>query len=273
MIYKGYSEITLSDEDLAKFYSNKLNFEGVFDNSYLVIKNEAGDIVDKLCYQNGEFRKVYYKTISNDYMGEIKPRNLQQEFFFDMLQDKRTKIKVVTGRFGTGKSMGMIAQALTALQKGIFQKIVYIRNNINAKDTTELGAIPGTQIEKLKPYLMVLSDHLGGEDALDSYIESGRIEPIHLGFLRGRDLRNSLIYITEAQNLTKSQMQLLIGRVGEGSELWIDGDEKQTDKKVFEDNNGLRALVEKLKGNEYFGYINLVKSERSAVASLADLLD
>ena len=119
-----------------------------------------------------------------------------------------------------------------------------------------------------------MADQLGSQIILDDYIEKGKIEPIHLGFLRGRDLRNSLIYCTEAQNLSIDHMKLLIGRVGEGSELWCDGDfAAQVDRANFEKNNGLRTIVNKLNGNEYFGYVCLKKSERSRVAALADLLD
>jgi predicted ribonuclease YlaK len=69
-------------------------------------------------------------------------------------------------------------------------------------------------------------------------------------------------------------VKLLLGRVGEGSELWLDGDFKaQVDRKIFQEDNGLRNLILRLNGNPYFTYVNLEKSERSQVAALADLLD
>lgn len=77
----------------------------------------------------------------------------------------------------------------------------------------------------------------------------------------------------ESENLTKEHIQLLMGRVDEGSELWIDGDVKQRDKAVFEKSRGLETMIERLAGNPYFGYVHLIKSERSKVAALADLLD
>jgi PhoH-like ATPase len=78
---------------------------------------------------------------------------------------------------------------------------------------------------------------------------------------------------SEAENLTKQHIQLLIGRVGEGSNLWFDGDFKQVDSKVFENNNGLNIAIEKLNGHPLFGYVHLEKSERSETAAMADLLD
>ena len=68
-------------------------------------------------------------------------------------------------------------------------------------------------------------------------------------------------------------MQLLLGRVGEGSNLWLDGDLKQVDMAVFEKNSGLSTAIEKLKDNPLFAYVHLEKTERSPTAALADLLD
>ena len=78
---------------------------------------------------------------------------------------------------------------------------------------------------------------------------------------------------SEAENLTKQHVQLLIGRIGEGSNLWIEGDYSQVDKKVFEDNSGLRRMVDRLAGDPLFQYVNLPTTERSATARLADKLD
>ena len=72
---------------------------------------------------------------------------------------------------------------------------------------------------------------------------------------------------------TPDTEQLLIGRVAEGSELWLDGDIKQTDRRVFEENSGIGAVIEKFSGNKHFAYVHLTKNERSEVAALADLLD
>lgn len=274
MEYTGYDRIWMSDEMMAQFYEGaRPNFD-LKENEYLILYDKTNTPIDKYVLQDGELKHVDYKLIDSSLMGKIKPRNVEQELAFHMLQDERTKIKVLTGRYGSGKSMAMIAQGVALLHQGIFEKIVFVRNNINAKDSADPGSLPGTLIEKLYPFLMPMADHLGGRDVLDDYIANGQIEPIHLGFLRGRDLRNSLIYCTEAQNLTVDQLKLLIGRVGEGSELWLDGDfHAQVDKPIFEKSNGLRAVVEKLSGNKYFGYVHLVKSERSEVAALADLLD
>lgn len=206
-------------------------------------------------------------------MVKIKPKNPQQVLAFDMLQNKNETIKVLSGKFGSGKDYIMIANALKLIEEGKFEKLLYIRNPVNVKDANEIGFLPGSKDEKLRPYAMVLADHLGGETGLDMQIMSGAIEIDHLGFIRGRDIKNTIIYCTEAENLTKEHVQLLIGRVGEGSALWMNGDFKQTDSPVFRMNNGLLSAVSKLAGHEKFGYVQLEKTERSETAAMADLLD
>jgi PhoH-like ATPase len=73
--------------------------------------------------------------------------------------------------------------------------------------------------------------------------------------------------------MTVEVVKLLLGRIGDGSALWINGDTHQTDKRVFDEDNGLNKMIEKMKGHELFGYVYLPKTERSTVANLANLLD
>lgn len=116
-------------------------------------------------------------------------------------------------------------------------------------------------------------EEVGGVDGLELMIGHGKIEIVHLGFIRGRDIKNSIIICSEAENMTKEHIQLLLGRVGEGSSLWINGDFKQCDAEVFRQNSGLMVAVDKLKGHPRFGYVKLLKTERSETAAMADLLD
>ena len=108
---------------------------------------------------------------------------------------------------------------------------------------------------------------------LDDMLEQNILEPVHLGFMRGRDIKDSIIFCDEVENMTKQHIQLLIGRVSTGSELWLAGDLKQTDNLNFEKNSGIKALIQGLENDPLFGMVKLIKSERSAVAALADKLD
>ena len=120
---------------------------------------------------------------------------------------------------------------------------------------------------------MPMADHCGGIEGILSLLNSGKLEVIPLAFLRGRSIRNSIIISSEAENLTKEHIQLLIGRVDEGSNLWLDADCKQRDKVVFSNSQGIEVLIDRLKGESLFGYVHLVKSERSDTAALADKLN
>lgn len=272
--YKGYKEITLSDEEMSYFYLH-LN-ENIYDcliNEYLIVKKSDGEIVDYKRWTGEEYKTVSWKQINSTFMGKIKPRNPQQVLAFDMLQNKEETIKIISGKFGTGKDIIMIANALKLIEDGKFDKLIYVRNAIGVKDANEIGFLPGSKDEKLKPFAMPLADHLGGETGLDMQIMAGNIEIEHLGYIRGRDLKNAIVYCSEAENLTKEHVQLLIGRIGEGSSLWVNGDFQQTDSPVYRMNNGLLSAVQKLAGHEKFGYVQLQKTERSETAAMADLLD
>lgn len=272
--YLGYKELTLSDEEMSYFYCH--TNENIYDclrNEYLIIKKSDGEVVDYRKWDGNEYRSVSYKQVNSTFMGKIKPRNPQQVLAFDMLQNKDQTIKIISGKFGTGKDLIMIANALKLIEEWKYDKLIYIRNAVDVKDASAIGFLPGSKEEKLRPYAMPLADHLGGETGLDMQIMAGNIEIEHLGYIRGRDLKNAIVYCSEAENLTKEHVQLLIGRIGSGSSLWLNGDFKQTDSAVYRMNNGLLSAVEKLAGHEKFGYVQLQKTERSETAAMADLLD
>lgn len=272
--YKGYKDVTLSDEEMSYFYLH-LN-KNIYDclvNEYLIVRKSDGEIVDYKKWNGEEYKTVSYKQINSSFMGKIKPRNPQQVLAFDMLQNKEETIKIISGKFGSGKDYIMIANALKLIEDGKFDKLIYIRNAVGVKDANEIGFLPGSKDEKLKPFAMPLADHLGGETGLDMQIMAGNIEIEHLGYIRGRDLKNAIVYCSEAENLTKEHVQLLIGRIGDGSSLWMNGDFKQTDSPIYRMNNGLLSVVQKLSGHKKFGYVQLEKTERSETAAMADLLD
>ena len=97
------------------------------------------------------------------------------------------------------------------------------------------------------------------------------VEPLQS--LRGRNFDDTLIMCSEAENLTKEHIQLIIARAAEGSEVWFDADNRQRDKASFERSRGSETLSERFAGQKLFGYVHLVKSERSETAAMADLLN
>lgn len=271
--YDGYRELTLTEEQFCQIYSDKiLDGYSFSENEYVIAKNEDGEIVDKFKQKNEKLERVPYQTLNNRYLGKIKPRNPQQELVIDMLLDEDTKIKVIRGRYGSGKDFLMLSAALQRIERGEFDKIVFIRPNVSVKGLPDIGALPGTADEKLSWTLAPLYDKVGGEEGIAMMIHNGILETVPLLFIRGRSFENSIIYLTEGQNMTTEIAKLVIGRVGEGSELWINADSSQTDKKIFDDDNGVSRMVERLTNNENFAYVYMPKTERSAVAELATLL-
>ena len=276
MNYKGYIELLFNDNQLAYFYGNKKSYEqecGLKENQYLLIKDKTGEVVDKYCFQNGELRQVKYNTIQNAYCGKIKPRNLQQELAMDMLIDKHSKVKLVQGVYGSGKDYLMLNQALSLVEKGKFQKIVFIRPNVTVANVPEIGYLKGTMEEKLAWTLGPFYDKVGGEDGVRMLVEQDKLELVPLLFIRGRSFDNSIIYVTEGQNITAEIAKLIISRIGDNSELWFNCDTHQVDKQVYEKDNGVNKMIERLTGNPLFAYVYLPKTERSAVAELCTLLD
>ena len=273
--YTGFKDIVLTNpNDINALYDPKTNETfGCLENEYLIARDEKEEVIDLFKCKDGRLAQVPYKAIESKFAGKIKPRNIQQKLGIDMLYDADTTIKILTGKFGTGKDLLMSSAAIDLIEKGYFDKLVYVRNNIEVKNSKPIGHLPGSSNEKLLPFAMCLADHVGGVDGLSYMIEKGIVEVVHLGFIRGRDIKNSIILCSEAENLTKEHIQLLIGRVGEGSSLWINGDFKQTDLAIFERNNGLMIAIDRLKGHPRFGYVKLLKTERSETAAMADLLD
>lgn len=272
--YLGFKEVVLSDNEINSVFQNDTaNTFDCLPNQYLIAKDGCDNILELMRCTGDKMVKVPYKTINSRFLGKVKPRNTQQQLAIDMLYNSDITVKVIAGKFGTGKDFLMCSAAIDLLEHNKFEKIVYVRNNIEVKNSKPIGYLPGSYNEKLLPFAMPLADHLGGTDGLSLMVGHGQVEIVHLGFIRGRDIKNSIILCSEAENMTKEHIQLLLGRVGEGSALWINGDFKQCDAEVFRQNSGLMAAVDKLKGHPRFGYVKLLKTERSETAAMADLLD
>lgn len=272
--YKGYKTILYNDKQLSDFYSDLTkNTYDLCENQYIVILGEDGKPVDRYKWQDGRHKPIFKKPIESSAVGKVKPKNTEQAFAIDMLMDETTTVKIMSGSFGSGKTFLSCACSFNMLQNGRFDKLMWIRNNIEVKDSNPIGFLKGTFNDKMSVWAMPLADHIGGKFMLDQYMQSGKVEVEHLGFLRGRDIKNSIIFCSEAEHLTREHVQLLLGRVGEGSILILEGDVRQIDAKAFERDNGLVAAIEKLRGNRLCAYMHLDESVRSETAKLADLLN
>ena len=271
--YMGYTNVTATEEELADIYTNPYdNIYNIPNNQYVVIHNTNNEVIDILKWNGLKYCNLNYKTFKEEFIGKAEPRSLEQKLAFDMLQDDNITIKVLLGRQGVGKDFLMLSHALHFINNKKYKKILWVRNNIEVKDTNPIGALPDGIKDKLLPFAEIMSDHLDGTNNLLYLISSNKIEIEHLGFMRGRDIKNSIILCSDAENMTKEHMQLLVGRISDNSALWINGDVSQVDSSIFERNNGLTAITDSLLGNTKFGYIKLNNVERSETAMLADLI-
>jgi PhoH-like ATPase len=272
-MYTGVVDLVLDDESLAQLYSGTYQNNDLYLNQYLIIKNSKEEVVDKGKWIDGKFTRLKYKSICNDLFLKVTPKNIEQEFVFDALQNEKITGVLISGGFGVGKTMLSLCYCLDQVtgNKGKYDRIIYLRNNIETKDTGhDLGALPGDLTSKIKPYAMPMADIIGSVTELENLILQEKIALDHIGFLRGRSFKNSLIILSEAQNTTREQIALIVARIGSGSRLIVEGDMRQWDKTVFNKNSGIFHMAEALKGDAEFAMITLNKNERSRFASLSD---
>ena len=298
--YTGWKKWSPTSEEWAELYATGTVPISLKENEYLIVKSEGSSTIF-YCYENGQLRKFTggsIKTTKDDTIvllesskskqedkqhssahkyskGKnvvITPRNDEQVCAFDLMKDPSKTVKLLTGTWGTGKTLILVSAALEALKAGRFKRIVWIRNNVDVKDTKDLGALPGEVIDKLLPFLGPFIDH-AGENSVRTMLNKGTLVVEPLQSLRGRNFDDTLIMCSEAENLTKEHIQLIIARAAEGSEVWFDADNRQRDKASFERSRGIETLIERFAGQKLFGYVHLVKSERSETAAMADLLN
>jgi PhoH-like ATPase len=272
----GIKRIKMCDSDMAAFYEGRMKLE-MQTNQYLFIENEEGRVVHKQRWDGGSFVNIKARTIDNQRFGKIKSLNDEQDALFDLLMNDNITVKLITGKWGSGKSSVAWWWAIDSIDKGKrYNNIVYLRNNIDVKDSMPLGALPSTANEKLKPYAMPIADILGSVTEMERLIEDNVIELVHLGFVRGRNFgsenKGTIILVDECQNLSTEHVALLVSRVGKNSVILFIGDTVQVDKAVFEKNSGMNRLIERLSGNKLFGMVQLAKTERSETSALAELL-
>ena len=223
--YTGYKELELTEDQACQMYNEGI-IEGIdfYENEYLLAKNAEGEVFDRLVFRNGKLEHVPYVALDNHYLGRIKPRNDQQQLVIDTLLHPDSKIKVVKGVYGSGKDYLMLAAALQLIEKGKFEKLVFLRPNVGVRGLPDIGALPGTADEKLAWTLAPLWDKVGGQEGIEMMMHHKILESVPLLFIRGRSFENSIIYVTEGQNMTTEIAKLIIGRIGEGSELWLNAD-------------------------------------------------
>lgn len=184
-------------------------------------------------------RKTTYKNADLKEPVILTPRNDKQAEYISAL--KRSEQVIVTGPAGTGKTYISASWAASQYNiKGI-DKIIITRPHVPVGK--DIGYLPGTLEEKVLPWAMPVIDvlilHLG-KGAVETALKNGNIEIVPLALIRGRSFDNAIILVDEAQNLTVPEMKAMLTRVGEGSQIILDGDVEQADIK---EQSGLAKIV------------------------------
>lgn len=277
--YDGYIEVTLSNDEMADFYSNfSENVYNLAINQYLVIHNCDGEVVDTLCWTEEGYRHLNYKAFNSRMLGEIKPYkgDIYQAMAADSLLNN--KITMVKGPAGSGKTFLSLAYLFMQLEKGRIDKIIVFCNTVATKNSAKLGYYPGTRDEKLLDSQIgnLLSSKCGGRIIVEQLIQQERLVLLPLSDIRGYDTSGMRagIYISEAQNMDISLMKLTLQRIGEDGICIIDGDCKaQVDSVEFAGaNNGMRRASKVFRGEDIYGEITLKKIHRSRIAQVAEKL-
>ena len=274
--YCGFKEITLSGIELAYLYQfSNVNQLGLLTNEYAIIKNEDGDIIDKVCWTGSEYRPIKTKPIQSKWFGKVSPfqGDIYQILAIDSLHNNQ--LTVLRGKSGTGKSYLGLTYLFSLLEKQEIDKIYILCNPVATKDAARLGFYPGEKDIKLLDSQIgnFLFGKFGDRLSVEKLINEGKIVLIPTSDCRGMDISNGCgIYITEAQNTSVSMMKLMVQRIGENTKCVIEGDDlTQVDLESYEnENNGLRRLSQVFRGQPYYGEIKLKNCYRSQIADWAE---
>ncbi|MBI5329761.1 MAG: PhoH family protein [Betaproteobacteria bacterium] len=220
-----------------------------------------------------------YSHHKNNVWG-ITARNREQNFALNMLMDPEIDFVTLLGQAGTGKTLLTLAAGLTQiLEQKTYSEIIMTRVTVSVGE--DIGFLPGTEEEKMTPWMGALEDNLDvlnktdddagewGRAATQDLIRS-RIKVKSLNFMRGRTFINKFLIIDEAQNLTSKQMKTLITRAGPGTKVVCLGNIAQIDTPYLtEGSSGLTFVVDRFKGWPHSGHITLARGERSRLADHA----
>ena len=210
----------------------------------------------------------------------VTTRNREQNFAMNLLMDPEVDFVTLTGTAGTGKTLLALAAGLTqVLDDRRYTEIIVTRATVSVGE--DIGFLPGTEEEKMGPWMGALDDNLEvlgktdtsagewGRAATNELIRS-RIKIKSMNFMRGRTFLNKYVIIDEAQNLTPKQMKTLITRAGPGTKIICMGNLAQIDTPYLtEGSSGLTFAVDRFKGWPHGGHITLARGERSRLADFA----
>ncbi|MDD3080356.1 MAG: PhoH family protein [Paludibacter sp.] len=266
-LYSGEGQVSVDEIDFASDLQPQECF---------VLKSVRSSVMARYNQDAGVIRRVEKERCFG-----IEPRNAEQAFALNVLLDDDVKLVALTGKSGTGKTLLALA---AALQKNEQYKQILLARPIVALANKDLGFLPGDEKEKVAPYMQPLFDNLNVIKHNFSYQgkEIRQIEEMQknnqlvieaLAYIRGRSLSETFFIVDEAQNLTPHEIKTIITRAGEGTKIVFTGDIQQIDSPYLDMfSNGLVYMIDRMRGQNIFAHINLIKGERSFLSELASNL-
>lgn len=217
------------------------------------------------------------RLMNQQYWG-IKPRNIEQAMSLFLLNHDDIDMSVMTGPAGSGKTLLALAYGLHAImEQNRYNKLIVARSTPPMAE--DIGFLPGTEEEKMAPWLAAFDDNLevlhGSDEhsfsSIDYVKQKANIQFKSLNFMRGRSFNNAYIIIDESQGLTQFQLKSIITRVGVNSKIVVLGNLAQIDNKYITPlTSGLTYLVEKSKSYPHAGIMHIKGIERSRLAEFAE---
>lgn len=268
------------DNNGCTFYELTIDKETLwYPNECLISKNDSGfsAIVRKV--ENGKVLLEYMQDYTQHPVWGISARNQEQNMALNVLMDPDIDFVSLLGAAGTGKTLLTLAAGLAqTLDDNLYNEIIMTRATIPIAE--DIGFLPGTEEEKMTPWMGALMDNLevlthsegtsDWEKSSAQEIITQRIKIKSINFMRGRTFQNKFIIIDEAQNLTPKQMKTLITRAGSGTKMVCLGNLSQIDTPYLsETTTGLTYIVDRFKSWEHSAHITLIQGERSRLAEFA----
>ncbi|MFB2831986.1 PhoH family protein [Aeromonas jandaei] len=253
--------------------------EGVHVNQYLI--DEENFFAARVLSHDGQ--KIRIKDLGRERLMSRKawgvhPKNVYQGMALDALLDPHIDLVILTGPAGCGKTLLAMAAALElVIEKGIYEKVIVTRNTPEIAES--IGFLPGTEEEKMMPWLAAVTDtlevlHKQDENmsgSLSYIMEKANIQFKSVNFMRGRSIQNTFVLLDECQNLTASQIKTIITRSGEGTKIVCSGNLAQIDSNYLSPvTSGLTYIVERFKDFDGSANIFLNGVVRSRLASFAE---
>lgn len=208
----------------------------------------------------------------------ITPKNIYQAMAMNALMDPDIELVILTGPAGCGKTLLALASALEmVIEQGVYDKVLVTRNTPEIAES--IGFLPGTEEEKMAPWLAAITDSLevlhkhdeNPSSSLNYIMEKANVQFKSVNFMRGRSIQNAVVLLDECQNLTASQLKTIITRCGEGTKLVCSGNLAQIDSNYLTAvTSGLTYIVERFKDFEGSATVNLNGVVRSRLAQFAE---